>query len=90
MMGFFVIISSRQQQTTPACRNACLHEAFRRRQALRRAGTPYGRGRSLFVSVSMEETDGGVNIWFARYKVWPHFYIRRWTSPLPHIEVVLP
>jgi uncharacterized protein (DUF1684 family) len=63
MMGFFVIIiSSRQQQTTP-----------------------YGRGRSLFVSVSMEETDGGVNIWFARYKVWPHFYIRRWTSPLPHI-----
>ena len=82
MMGFFVIIiSSRQQQTTPACRNACLHEAFRRRQALWRAGTPYGRGRSLFVSVSMEEIDGGVNIWFARYKV-----CRIFTSVVGHLR----
>ena len=24
---------------TPGCRNTCLHKAFRRRQALRRAGT---------------------------------------------------
>ena len=24
---------------TPGCRNACLHKAFRRKQALRRAGT---------------------------------------------------
>jgi hypothetical protein len=27
------------QETTPACRNVCLYKAFRRKQALRRAGT---------------------------------------------------
>ncbi|MCJ7803431.1 MAG: hypothetical protein MUP18_02410, partial [Desulfobacterales bacterium] len=27
------------QETTPACRNVCLYEAFRRKQALWRAGT---------------------------------------------------
>jgi hypothetical protein len=32
-------VKQSQEIATPACRNACLHEAPRRRQALRRAGT---------------------------------------------------
>jgi hypothetical protein len=30
-----------------------------------------GRGQDLYVSASINELTGGVNIWLARYKVWP-------------------
>jgi hypothetical protein len=38
------------RKATPACRNACLHEAFRRRQGLRRAGTGSGGRNQILVS----------------------------------------
>ena len=49
---------------TPACRNVCLHEAFRRRQALRRAGTNHENATYFPSPVKGEGQGGGGQVGF--------------------------
>ncbi len=49
---------------TPACRNVCLHEAFRPRQALRRAGTNHENATYFPSPVKGEGQGGGGQVGF--------------------------